>query len=189
MEPNKKQTPRRRKKCVVCKTTFIPRFNTFQKTCNEAKCVLVYMQGEKAKNERKAMAQMRERVKTASQWRNELQTLFNRWVRLRDKDKGCISCGKPLVGKYDAGHFYSVGAYPSLRYHPDNCHGQCTLCNQHLHGNLLEYHERLVIRIGAERCDALRLARRQQMRLSIGEIKEAIKMYKTKIKQLDGGKH
>jgi hypothetical protein len=185
---HKNKNPRRRK-CVVCKTLFVPRFNTFQKTCNEAKCVVVYMQTEKAKNERKAMVAMRERVKTTSQWRNELQTIFNRWVRMRDAKLGCISCGRPLVGKYDAGHYYSVGAYPSLRYHPDNCHGQCVECNQHRHGNLIEYGERLTKRIGVERVEELRRVRTQMVRLTIGEIKDAIKLYKRKIKELNGLNH
>ena len=177
----------RQRKCVVCKTKFVPRFTTFQKTCNEAACILVHMQQEKANNERKAMVAMRERIKTPSQWRNELQTIFNRWVRLRDKSLGCISCGRPLVGKYDAGHYYSVGAYPSLRYHPDNCHGQCVECNQHRHGNLIEYGERLIERIGPERLEELKRLRREMLRLTIPEMRDAIKTYKTKIKELEHG--
>jgi hypothetical protein len=64
----------------------------------------------------------------------ELQVIVNKYVRLRDKDKGCISCGTPLLGKYDAGHYYSAGGNPELRFNTDNIHGQCVYCNQHRHG-------------------------------------------------------
>jgi hypothetical protein len=53
------------------------------------------------------------------------QTIFNRFIRLRDSDEPCISCGNHHTGRYDAGHYLSAGAYPELRFHPLNCHKQC----------------------------------------------------------------
>ena len=41
-------------------------------------------------------------------------------MRLRDQEQGCISCGTPLVGKYDAGHFFSAGGHGSVRFDEDN---------------------------------------------------------------------
>jgi hypothetical protein len=62
-------------------------------------------------------------------------------------------------------------------------------CNQHRHGNLIEYGERLTKRIGVERVEELRRVRTQMVRLTIGEIKDAIKLYKRKIKELNGLNH
>ena len=49
---------------------------------------------------------MRKDLKTHKDYIQILQKLFfNTFIRLRDKHQPCISCGKPLEGKYDAGHF------------------------------------------------------------------------------------
>jgi hypothetical protein len=128
---------------------------------------------------------MKEELMTHSAWLKKLQVTFNRYIRLRDKDKGCICCGKPLKGKFDAGHFYSVGAHPELRFNEDNVHGQTVHCNRDKHGNLLEYAERLPRRIGEKRYNALKEAKGSTFKPSIPEIKEMIELYKTKIKEIE----
>ena len=70
---------------------------------------------------------------------------FNSFIRNRDKGKGCVSCDSLTFS--DAGHFYSSGHYPILRYDENNVHGQCKRCNYFLHGNLDEYRKRLYKRI------------------------------------------
>jgi len=80
------------------------------------------------------------------------QKVFNSWIRNRDKDKGCISCG---AGVDQAGHFYSAGKFNALRFDEDNCHGQCLRCNYFLSGNLLNYREGLIKKIGKERFEKL----------------------------------
>jgi hypothetical protein len=73
------------------------------------------------------------------------QRIFNNYIRQRDKDLGCISCG----GRVDhAGHYFSVGAHSALRFSEQNCHGQCIGCNCYKHGNLIRYRQGLVERIG-----------------------------------------
>ena len=136
---------------------------------------------KKAKRE---IRQMRENVKSVSQYRRELQKVFNEFIRLRDRNQPCISCDKKLPAKYDAGHFYSVGAYPNLRFNEDNVHGQCVECNQHRHGNLLEYAPRLTERIGFERASKLMVLRNEPLRLSLEEIKKLTEEYKCKVKTL-----
>ena len=64
------------------------------------------------------------------------QIVFNRWIRERDKDKGCISCRSQVT---EAGHYYSQGHHSSLRFNEVNTNGQCTRCNCLLHGNLIHY--------------------------------------------------
>jgi uncharacterized protein with PIN domain len=145
--------------------------------------VLEYAKLNKHKKEKREIKAMRERTKSISSWRRDLQQVFNQYIRLRDANKGCISCGKPLKEKYDAGHFYSVGSYPNLRFHESNCFGQCVECNQHKHGNLLEYRERILDRITYEQLEELLAKKDLPLRLSLPEIQEKIKEYKHKVKQ------
>jgi hypothetical protein len=73
------------------------------------------------------------------------QTIFNKWIRERDKEKSCISCG----GKVEqAGHYFSQKNYSGLRFDETNVHGQCVRCNMYLSGNLIEYGMGLVDRYG-----------------------------------------
>ena len=113
---------------------------------------------EKARKARNKIA--REKLKTPNDWRDEAQTAFNAWVRFRDRDKGCISCGampqNKLGGTMDAGHYRSRGSTPNnLRMHSWNVHAQCTRCNSQLSGNIVEYRKRLIERIGLEKFEWL----------------------------------
>jgi hypothetical protein len=175
-----KQKP---KTCKICRTRFMPLYSSLQPVCTNVHCVLEYAKLNKHKKEKREIKAMRERTKSISSWRRDLQQVFNQYIRLRDANKGCISCGKPLKEKYDAGHFYSVGSYPNLRFHESNCFGQCVECNQHKHGNLLEYRERILDRITYEQLEELLAKKDLPLRLSLPEIQEKIKEYKHKVKQ------
>lgn len=172
------------KTCKICRGKFIPSFSTLQPTCTNPRCVLSWSKKVEEKKGKRELKAMRERQKSISQWRRELQQVFNKYIRERDKGKGCISCGAKLNGKYDAGHFYSVGSYPNLRFNEDNCHGQCVHCNQHQHGNLLEYQIGITKRIGKHRLQQLEEQRNEPLRLPLDEIKIKINQYKIKIKEL-----
>ena len=66
----------------------------------------------------------------------------------------CISCGemKPL----QAGHYWSVGARPEMRFNEANIHGQCSRCNVDLAGNRDAFRAGIVERYGSEElADAL----------------------------------
>ena len=146
----------RPKKCRVCRETYTPR-KPLQVVCSPS-CALLHakQKGEKerkalAKIERKAIREAKERIKPRSEHAREAQTAFNAWVRERDADQPCISCGRHHQGKYDAGHFRSVGSNPALRFEPLNCHKQCVPCNRHKSGNAIEYRIGLVARIGADK--------------------------------------
>ena len=77
---------------------------------------------------------------------------FRAFIRKRDEDKPCISCG----GKVEqAGHFYSAGHHPALEFNDFNTNGQCVRCNYFLSGNLNEYRKNLIYRIGIERVKEL----------------------------------
>jgi hypothetical protein len=162
--------------CKCCKKDFI-QYTSFQVACS-IPCAQTLARAKTTKKQKGELREIRERLKTHSQYLNELQKEFNTYIRYRDKNKICISCNTPLIGKYDAGHYYSVGAYPALRFNIDNVHGQCVECNQHRHGNLLEYTERLPIRIGQLKFDLLKSIKHESNKLTIAEILELKSKYK-----------
>jgi len=170
------------KRCKICKQPFTPTYSSLQATCVKPQCLIEWGRMVERKKAKREIRQMRENIKSVSQYRRELQKVFNEFIRLRDRNEPCISCGKKLPVKYDAGHFYSVGSYPNLRFNEDNVHGQCVECNQHRHGNLLEYAPRLTERIGFERASKLMVLRNEPLRLSLEEIKQLIEHYKCKVK-------
>lgn len=167
----------KQKICKQCGKEFLP-YTPLTIVCSP-NCAYEY---NKEKNVKKRVKEMKKGLQTHSDYLNALQVVFNTYIRKRDKDKGCITCGIELIGKFDAGHFLSVGAYPNLRFNEDNTHGQCVHCNQHLHSNNAEYFIRLPERIGLERFNKLLEQRKEPLKLSIPEIKILITKYKNKIK-------
>lgn len=131
------------KKCKICKSKFTPRYSTLQPTCNEPKCMAEYGRLNARKFEKKDLQERKEKAMTLSDYIQICQKIFNTYIRLRDQYEPCISCGKTLVQKYDAGHYFNAGGHPALRFDEDNVHGQCVRCNRDLHGNLIEYRDGL----------------------------------------------
>ena len=112
-----------------------------------------------------------------------LQIVFNQYIRLRDANKRCVSCGKINDGRFDAGHFFPVSTHQQLRFDERNVHGQCRECNSHKSGNFAAYEKGLIYRLGEKTVTDLRAANNQQ-KLCETELKELIKKYKEKISQL-----
>ena len=116
----------------------------------------------------------------------DLQTVFNSYIRERDKDQPCISCNqyKPL----QAGHFFAVKGYDGLRFDEDNVHGECSGCNCFDHSHLIFFAERLRERIGIDNLVKLhnRAAsyKMHGYKWSRSELIEKIEYYKQKIKDL-----
>ena len=85
------------KKCRACGDEFLP-FNSMQVVCpGSVKCALQLVEEQKEKESRKAANKARKALRELdrSYWLKAAQREFNKWVRLRDKDLPCISCGKP----------------------------------------------------------------------------------------------
>ncbi len=82
---------------------------------------------------------------------------FNKFIRLRDSNEPCISCGTTKPVKYDAGHYITAGSCTALRFDEKNVHKQCSwYCNKNLSGNINGYTEGLVSKFGQERIDYLK---------------------------------
>jgi len=166
-----------------CGSELLYRSSSLQRFCSPL-CQAKYEE-EKAVDLK--ITKMREDLKNHSWWTQKLQAVFNEFVRTRDKDLPCISCGTTNKVQYHAGHFFSVGGYPGLRFHEDNVHKQCGQnCNKEKHGNLIEYQKELVKKIGQEKFDWLYANRHKEAKLSIPEMKEKIAHYKKQIKELNG---
>jgi Bacteriophage Lambda NinG protein len=175
-------------KCKICSTKFTARFSSFQKTCEEPSCIIEWSKLTREKEAKKEHVawkkEAKEKLMTLSDYIQICQKVFNTYIRMRDKDKPCISSGRPLKGKYDAGHYFSTGAYPNLRFHEDNVHGQSVHDNRDLHGNLIAYREGLIKRIGIERFEALERLKQVSRHYTTTEVKELIKQYRNKIKEI-----
>lgn len=174
MKPAKTARP---KKCrnAACRSEFVPA-RPMQTACSVA-CAIALTQTQKArasrdeaKQERAARRAARERIKTKGDYTREAQSAFNEWIRERDRDLPCISCGRHHQGQYHAGHYRTVGANPELRFNPLNVHKQCAPCNNHKSGDIVNYRINLVTRIGADQVEWLEGPHEPQ-RYTIEELK------------------
>lgn len=112
------------------------------------------------------------------------QDIFNRYIRMRDADKQCISCDKCIIE--NASHFYNAGQYSALRFNENNVHGSCVQCNKFKHGNLSEYRVRLIKRIGEQKVLLLDISARTNRvkKWSRSELMAIIDFYKKEIDKL-----
>ena len=181
------------KKCRVatCRASFVPQ-RIGQAVCSP-KCALATVEAQKAK-EKKSLAQAgrrdikvrKEKLKTRADHLKDTQQAFNAWVRARDADLPCVSCGRHHQGKYDAGHYRTVGSNPALRFEPMNCHRQCSPCNTRLSGNIVNYRIELVKRIGAEAVEWLE-GPHEPKKYTVGELKAMTADYREKTRELKKG--
>jgi hypothetical protein len=169
------------KTCRYCKSKFTPKY-ALQVVCGP-NCAIGWVTLKREQKERKELRLAKQKIKTKSEHLKECQIIFNKFIRMRDVNKPCVSCGRPISGKPNAGHFRSVGSSPHLRFNEHNCVVQCIKCNQHLSGNLINYRRGLIERIGIEKVEQLE-ADQAQKHYTIEDIKSIKELYKEKIKQL-----
>ena len=125
-----------------------------QATC-DYKCAIKHAHTIKANKEKADWKREQkagyEKLKTLGQYEADAKKSFQHWIRLRDKDLPCISCGNHKPMDWAGGHYFEAGKYSGLIFDERNVHGQCnTYCNRNLHGNLIEYRKGLVKRYGIE---------------------------------------
>lgn len=127
------------------------------------------------------------KAKSLPKLKSELQLLVNAYIRKRDENKPCISCGLPKENK-QAGHYFATQGYDGLRFDPDNINGECPGCNCFDESHLIGYGDNLKERIGIERFEALKQRaaeyKRNGYRWSRTELMEKISYYKQLIKEM-----
>lgn len=171
----------RLKRCAVCREKFQPRSMT-HKAC-KPECAAIHAEAIRKAQERKSDRERRVALKTRQDWLREAQAAFNAFIRARDHDQPCISCGRFHTGSYDAGHYRSVGAQPALRFNEANVHKQCVPCNQHKGGNIIEYRIRLVEKIGRMGVEWLEMEH-PPLKLDIPGIQAIKEEYQRRVRQM-----
>ena len=143
-------------KCAICRAEF-ERKSMSTKTCGDPICrVELKRQVGRKKAEREETRARKEKLKSRNDWLNEVQRVFNAYIRARDGNI-CISCGtqSPDI-QYCAGHYRSRGAAPQHRFNEMNVHSQCNhRCNLKLSGNIVNYRPALIAKIGLSAVEAL----------------------------------
>ncbi len=146
---DRRKLPRSRN-CRICKKRFKPLALYEWWCCEEHKDELITKLAEESKQKRIQAAERRRKdeaqqerrslkvrklaLKPDSHFKKQAQQAFNLFIRTRDHDRPCISCGETNPpdlhgGQWDCGHFKTVGAHPELRFEELNAHRQCKSCN------------------------------------------------------------
>ena len=182
--------PAKPKKCRVatCRASFVPS-RMGQAVCSPA-CALIDgpRHAPKARKaladiERKDIKVRKEKLKSRSDHLKDTQQAFNEWVRLRDVDLPCVSCGRHHDGQYHAGHYRTVAANPAIRFEPLNVHKQCAPCNNHKSGDIVNYRIELVKRIGAEAVEWLE-GPHEPKKYTVEQLKAMTAEYRAKTREL-----
>ena len=174
------------RRCKTCRQPFKPTYNTMQATCGDIKCAVSHGKELQLKQRKEADKAFKKKVRDNDRsWHiKKLQAEFNKFIRLRDIEKPCISCQRHHSGQVQAGHYRTTGACPELRFVEDNCHAQCAPCNNHLSGNLTNYRPNLLVKIGVERLTWLE-GPHEPAKYTIPELQEMIKEYRAKIREME----
>jgi len=170
------------KKCLHCKT-IIKEPKPFQKACSPT-CAIELVREKQRKEQKKKDRKRKEELKTKPELLKEAQYEFNKYIRLRDKGKPCISCGRMHDGQLHAGHYLSVGSTPELRFEESNCFSQCAPCNNHLSGNQINYRKRLIEKIGLDKVEWLE-GPHEMPNWTHEDIREIKMKYRKKCKELE----
>lgn len=153
-----------RRKCKVCSEWFHPAYANIRWCCPEHGAQyglqqldkkLTKQRAEKDKAERGEWRKRKAAVKPLRHWEDMTQRVVNDYIRERDHELPCISCGTFTTVQWEAGHFRSRGKASHLRYFEDNINKQCHHCNVQLSGNQQQYRIHLIAKIGTERVEAL----------------------------------
>jgi hypothetical protein len=187
--------PLKQRTCKGCGVKYTPS-RPLQTACGMA-CSLIVGRLNQAKKARKAYNEGRKEQLTARDYIKLAQPLFNKFIRLRDKDEPCISCLRTdseikdvfVGGKWDCGHFLSVGSHPELRFEEKNAYKQCKRCNggsgnyaKKNHTVSQSYKLNLIDRIGIKDVEWLE-SKHEPKNYTIEECKSIIALYKAKIKE------
>lgn len=124
--------------------------------------------------------------KSISSLKKKADKIFSRYVRERDKHRGCITCGKILSpSKMDAGHWMGRGA-GAVRYDEHNVHSQCKNCNRFSRGGQVPeiYRRKLNQLYGKEEVERIYVASKKAHRFTRDELEGIIQEYTDKLSAL-----
>lgn len=135
----------------------------------------------------KAEAENKERKSLGWKLQNT-KNVCHEYIRLRDKNKPCISCDAPWRPDFQAGHMYKAELFSTLRFDEKNISGQCQGCNIFNDGNESGYRVGILNRYGndhLEYLDKIALTEKQSdHKWDRAILDEITKYYRGKIKEL-----
>ncbi|EBW5739234.1 recombination protein NinG, partial [Salmonella enterica subsp. enterica serovar Hadar] len=127
---------RRRCKNEECREWFFPQFQNQQWCCVDCGTKLALERrskerekAEKAAEKKRRREEQRQKdklkirklaLKPRSYWIKQAQQAVNAFIRERDRDLPCISCGTLTSAQWDAGHYRTTAAAPQLRFDERN---------------------------------------------------------------------
>ena len=143
------------KTCKTCRQKFLPS-RPMQVVCSPLCAAALVAKKRREKMAKEASAERKETreklraMETYQKRCGRVQELANAYVRLRDRNEPCISCGKPSTwaGQWHCSHYKSVGSNSFLRFNYYNLNKSCSVCNNHLSGNISGYREGLTRKYG-----------------------------------------
>jgi len=173
------KTPRR--KCKYCKEYYEPKHTTTE-PCWKYECRIKHLAANTSKINRANKSAAKEKMKSYSQRLDEAKRVFQKWVRVRDKDRPCMACGTTTSNEWHGSHLKKAEIYSGVIFHEHNVWKCCKKCNVFLGGNELNFRANLVIHIGEQAVkDLEELAKATRTKKYSNEELEAIKV-KYKIK-------
>lgn len=114
---------------------------------------------------------------------------FSLFIRTRDsqayegKAFKCISCGRVLsIDQCDNGHYVNR-SHMSLRFSELNCNAQCRHCNRFQEGNIQDYRNGLIKKIGEKKVLLLEAQKNITNKISNFELEILTKHYKSETKK------
>lgn len=118
----------------------------------------------------------------------DLDTIFSRFIRLRDCDENgyisCYCCGAVYYWTECECMHFVPRIHKNTRYSEDNCHGGCSTCNGPvMRGNLKAYGEHLE-KDRAGTVEGLEEQARAPYKYDIPELKELIAYYSKEVKKM-----
>ena len=130
--------------------------------------------------------EVRESLKSIARLINDARTPFQKWIRLRDVNDGCISCSSLNVKLWHAGHYFKAELYTGLIFHEMNVNKQCEKCNTYGGGNESGYRIGLIKKYGEEAVKELESIsdKNREYKFERDEIKQIKKKYQLKLKEL-----
>lgn len=184
--------PPKARKCRICKSKYTP-MRPMQPTCGTYHCQVTYADAvaartveARAKAERQEVRARKEALKPIQHFLKATERICHAYIRARDAEQPCISCGTWDALEWHAGHFIPVGRAKSIRFDEANIHKQCDECNTHLNGNATAYEVRLTAKIGKEEVDRLKTAPKEK-KWTRDELAAIRDKFKAKLKEIQHG--
>lgn len=168
--------------CKVCNEPFYQTYSTLQVCCS-VKCALIFNSEKEVK---KRVKEMKVESQKLSDLEKVARTIFQKYIRERDKNENCLSCGTEKTQQWDGSHLFSAEQYSGVIFDEQNVNKCCCYCNRNLYGNLLNYKEGFIRKYGENAYISLkkRAEETRTYKYTRTELIDIANKYKMKLKEI-----